>query len=151
MDDYNFRERRYISVRSWKSGGSRVVTNSRTAKYDEVINRLTDTFYPNGRYPLGKISKFGHKLWDSNLTNITSHNFDVMTRTDVGDARKARLYLLSKENVIKISIFIIQICSYPGQAKNLRQVQIWARFDHHFRVTGPQSLKIQSYNGGNVV
>lgn len=76
-----------------------MVTINRTAKYDEVINRLTDTFYPNGRSPLGKVSKFDHKLGDSNTTVISSHNFDVMARTDIGGARKARLYLLSKEKV----------------------------------------------------
>ena len=100
--NFSHKERRYIMLRTQKGGGTRNVELLRSSSYEDVLRIMKDKFFPNGKSPMGKMSKFNLKIGDFNGNPLPAADFDFPKL--IGKFEKCvKLYLLTKEKVTNFS------------------------------------------------
>ncbi|XP_060565912.1 uncharacterized protein LOC132724945 [Ruditapes philippinarum] len=93
--NYSAKLKRYVNVRTHKGGGihSIEVTSHSPCIYDQIMEKMKDLFFPNGKSPLGKIALFDFTIGDNKGTIITE-------KAKITD--HSRVNLLSKQKAITI-------------------------------------------------
>jgi hypothetical protein len=72
---FNAHERRYVAVRSQKGGGSYREEVIRSCTYDQILEKMLNIFFPDGKNALGRIKKFCQAVGDGRGNAIKKENF----------------------------------------------------------------------------
>ena len=93
---FDTKKSHYVSVRTTKGGGTRQLTMSNESDYHEVVNTMTQLFFPDGRSIFGLLNDMDVEIGDFK-GDLIKPPFCLKNYISVNKLSKTRLYLMTKK------------------------------------------------------
>ena len=86
---WSVKEKRYIAVRAGKGGGTETMEVLIATAYDDVVTKMKNAFFPNGKSSHGRLSNM--------ICEVGDHRGKVVKKEEI--TKEKRLNLLTKNKV----------------------------------------------------